>query len=90
MLTLAELFSGIGGWSEAARMSGNIKVIWHSEIDSKKIPIYEKRHPGVPNLGDIRQIKSAPYADIFTVSFPCTGFSIAGKGQGFEARPGRR
>ncbi len=45
--------------------------------------IYEIRHPSVPNLGDIRNIKSIPpYADIFTVSFPCTGISVAGKGKG--------
>lgn len=83
-MTLAELFSGIGGWSEAARMSGGITPIWHSENDPNKIKFYEHRHPGVPNLGDIRNIQSAPYADIFTVSFPCTGFSLAGNGGGFE------
>lgn len=81
---MAELFSGIGGWSEAARMAGGIAPIWHSEIDKKKIPIYEKRHPNCPNLGDIRDISAAPYADIFTVSFPCTGISAAGKGKGLE------
>ncbi len=84
MLTLGEGFSGIGGWSEAARMAGDITPIWHFENDPNKIKYYEHRHPGVPNLGDIRHIITPPYVDIFTVSFPCTGFSLAGNGGGFE------
>lgn len=32
-MTLGELFSGIGGWSEAAKMCGGITPIWCSEID---------------------------------------------------------
>lgn len=89
MLTMAELFSGIGGWSEAARMAGGITPIWHCEIDKKKISIYAKRHPNVPNLGDVRNINNPPWADIFTVSFPCTGISAAGKGNGLENKDSR-
>lgn len=70
-------------------MAGGIQPVWHSEIDKKKIPIYELRHPGVPNLGDIRNIETAPYADIFTVSFPCTDISAAGKGEGIEGEHSR-
>lgn len=83
-LTLAELFSGIGGWSEAAKMAGGIRPVWCAENDPLKHVHYEKHHPGVPNLGDIRSIQQPPYADIFTVSFPCTGFSQAGRRRGFE------
>ena len=83
-LTLGELFSGIGGWSEAARMAGGITPIWCSEIDKYKNSVYAIRHKNIPNLGDIREIQSPPPADIFTVSFPCTGISVAGKGKGLE------
>lgn len=83
-MTMVELFSGIGGWSQAAKMAGGITPIWHSEIEKKKIQIYELRHPGIPNYGDIRTITNPPGADIITVSFPCTGISSAGKGQGLE------
>ena len=83
-LTMAETFAGIGGWSEAARMAGGIRPIWRSEIHPYKNKVYEIRHPGVPNLGDICRITAPPYADIFTVSFPCTGISTAGKGEGFK------
>lgn len=81
-MTLGELFSGIGGWSEAAKMCGGITPIWCSEIDKYKNKVYELRHPGVPNLGNIKKIKKVPPCDIITVSFPCTDISIAGKGAG--------
>ncbi len=86
MLTLAEFFAGIGGWSEAALMAGGIQPVCFSEIDTFKNKVYELRHPGVPNLGDIREITAPPHADIYTVSFPCTGISLAGKGAGLEDR----
>ena len=35
------------------------------------------------NLGDIERIKKLPYADVWTVSFPCTDISRAGKREGF-------
>jgi DNA (cytosine-5)-methyltransferase 1 len=43
------------------------------------------------NLGDISKIKSLPYADLVTYSFPCTDCSIAGKTKGIikgETRSG--
>lgn len=83
-LTLAELFAGVGGWSIAAQMAGGITPVWASEIHKYKNLVYALRHPGVPNFGDIRNITSPPYADIFTVSFPCTDISVAGKGKGIE------
>lgn len=86
---MAELFSGIGGWSEAARMAGDIQPIWCCDNDKKKNEIYALRHPNVPNFGDIRNITNAPYADIFTVSFPCGDISAAGKGAGIEGKNSR-
>lgn len=83
-ISMAELFAGIGGWSESAKMAGEVTPIWRSEIHPYKNKVYELRHPGVPNLGDIRNIDSAPYADIFCVSFPCTGISSLGTRKGLE------
>lgn len=84
-MTIAELFAGIGGWSEAARMCGGIHPVWVSEIDKYKNLVYALRHPNTPNLGDIRNIPNqCPHADIYTVSFPCTGISVAGSGAGLE------
>lgn len=86
---MVELFGGIGGWAVAAQMAGGIDTIAYSEIDKKKIRIYEHRHPNVPNLGDIRNIHNPPSADIYTVSFPCTDISTAGKGGGIEGEHSR-
>ena len=37
------------------------------------------------NLGDISKIKELPYADLWTVSFPCTDISLSGKMEGLDA-----
>ena len=37
------------------------------------------------NLGDIKNIKELPYADLWTCSFPCTDISTAGKMKGLAA-----
>lgn len=42
------------------------------------------------NKGDIRRIEELPYADFWTVSFPCTDISIAGKMKGLNAGSGTR
>ena len=42
------------------------------------------------NKGDISRIKSLPYADFWTVSFPCQSISLAGKMHGFEPDSGTR
>ena len=36
------------------------------------------------NLGDINKIEFLSYADLWTVSFPCTDISVAGKMKGFS------
>lgn len=36
------------------------------------------------NLGDISRIKELPYADLWTVSFPCTDISLSGKMKGLS------
>jgi site-specific DNA-cytosine methylase len=36
------------------------------------------------NLGDISKIEELPYADLWTVSFPCTNISLSGKMEGLD------
>lgn len=36
------------------------------------------------NLGDITKIKELPYADLWTVSFPCTNISLSGRLEGLD------
>ena len=42
------------------------------------------------NLGDISRISELPYADMWTVSFPCQDISTAGKMKGFRKGSGTR
>lgn len=38
--------------------------------------------------GDISKIESLPYADLWTISFPCTNISVAGKMKGLKPNSG--
>lgn len=42
------------------------------------------------NLGDITRIEKLPYADFWTVSFPCQSISVAGKMKGLKPDSGTR
>lgn len=42
------------------------------------------------NLGDISKIEELPYADFWTISFPCQSISVAGKMKGFKPDSGTR
>lgn len=84
-LRLIELFAGIGSQTQALTNIGvPHKVVAISEIDKYAIQSYEAMHGKVNNLGDIREIKSLPQADLWTYSFPCQDISVAGKGAGIK------
>ena len=79
-LKVIELFAGIGSQTQALKnLSIPHKVVAISEIDKFAIRSYTALH-GIPNnLGDITKIEKLPYADLWTISSPCTDISIAGK-----------
>ncbi len=84
-LRLIELFAGIGSQTQALTNIGvPHKVVAISEIDKYAIQSYEAMHGKVNNLGDIREIKALPDADLWTYSFPCQDISVAGKGAGIK------
>lgn len=83
MITINELFSGIGAQVAAFRRLGiPYKVIGISEIDKFAIQSYEAINGSTRNYGDITQIPYLDYADLWTYSSPCTDFSTAGKQKG--------
>ena len=79
MLTVNELFSGIGAFRKALlRLNIPHKVVGISEIDKYAIKSYEAIYGKTFNYGDITQVKSLQYADLWTYGFPCQDISRAG------------
>lgn len=57
--TVGSLFSGIGGFDLGFERAG-FRIAWQSETDKKCCEVLERHFPGVPNLGPIEDIRSAP------------------------------
>jgi DNA (cytosine-5)-methyltransferase 1 len=78
-----DLFTGIGGFSLAARWAG-IRTVAMCEIEEFPRKVLQKNFPGIPIHHDIRELNGSEYAgiDIITGGFPCQPYSRAGKQQG--------
>lgn len=92
MLTVNELFAGIGAFRKAL-VNLNIphEIVGISEIDKYAIKSYEALYGEVRNYGDISKVTKLDYADLWTYGFPCQDLSIAGKQKGLikgETRSG--
>jgi DNA (cytosine-5)-methyltransferase 1 len=83
MLTHLDLFSGVGGFSIAARRAYFLTVGF-SEIDPFCSKILKKHWPNVPNFGDIKKLnyKDKEHVNLITGGAPCQPFSVAGKKKG--------
>lgn len=88
MLRHLDLFSGIGGFSLAARWAygDEHKPIAFCEIDKYCQKVLKKHWPDVPIFEDIRSLDGRQFRDVDLVSggFPCQPFSVAGKRKGKE------
>lgn len=83
-MRVLDLFSGLGGFSIAARWMG-WETIGFSEVDPYCCKVLAKNFPGVKNYGDIRNMDGRTItADLITGGFPCQSFSLAGKRKGTE------
>jgi len=78
-LTAVSLFSGCGGFDWGAAQAG-IQIVWANDIEPHAAYSYRSIFPDVPfHLGDVRDIKYFPKADVLIGCYPCTGFSIAAR-----------
>ena len=82
-LRMIDTFSGIGGFSLAARWLGGIETVQFVERDHYCQQVLAKHWPTVPIHDDICTFSPAPgSADIVCGGFPCQDISQAGKGAG--------
>jgi DNA (cytosine-5)-methyltransferase 1 len=85
MLTVLDLFSGIGGFSLGLERTGGFRTVAFCEIDPYCRKVLAKHWPEVPCYDDIRAL-SLPdgFADVVCGGFPCQDISTAGKGAGIQ------
>ena len=83
-MKIGSLCTGYGGLDLAVEQHFNAETIWCAEYDKHASKIIEKRFPGIPNFGDIKQIDwtTVPAVDIITAGYPCQPFSQAGQRKG--------
>ena len=83
-LTVGSLFSGIGGIDLGLERTDFFKTVWFSEIDKYANQVLAKHWPGVPNLGNVKDInyETVQRPDVLVGGYPCQPFSNAGKRQG--------
>jgi len=85
MLRALDLFSGIGGITYGLR--GIVTPVAYVEKDPDARDFLRKKHPDTPVFDDVCTFDATPLKDeidIITAGWPCTGFSTAGKGDGFK------
>jgi DNA (cytosine-5)-methyltransferase 1 len=82
-LLFISLFAGIGGLDLGFQRAG-MQCVGYAEIDQKASAVMALRFPGVPNLGDVRNVtkETAATPDVVCGGFPCQDLSVAGKRAG--------
>jgi len=84
---LLEFFAGSGLVSFA--LSGYCRTVWSDDTCTRKAAISWANHRSVPfHLGSIAKVsgKALPAAPISWGSFPCQDLSLAGQGEGIQAK----
>lgn len=82
-MKLLDLFSGIGGFSLAARWAA-IETIQFVEKDKFCQKVLMKNFPNVPIHDDIKTFNFHTEVEILTGGFPCQPFSSSGKKRGIK------
>lgn len=88
MLTVGELFAGIGGIGLGLENTGGFQVKWQVERDEYASKVLAKHWPEVQRFNDVREFPPGDqnnyYVDLIAGGFPCQDISVAGNGEGLE------
>lgn len=90
MLTVLDLFSGIGGFSLGLERTGGFRTVAFCETDAYCRKVLAKHWPDVPCYPDVRELSGEKLrqdgivADVITGGFPCQDISVAGKRAGLD------
>ena len=77
-MTHGSLFSGIGGFEQAAQWVG-IPTLWNCEIASYPRRVLERRFPETKRYEDVKKLSNPEYVDIINGGFPCQDISLQEK-----------
>ena len=85
MLSLLDLFSGIGGFSLGMEATKRINTVAFCEKDEYCRKVLKKHWSNTQQYIDIRDIDGTKIsADIISGGFPCQPFSVAGRQKGAD------
>lgn len=90
MMKCIDFFAGIGAWELAINLVSPIseikfETIKFIEINRQAQRVLRSHFPKIPIHSDVRSyLPRKNEADVFLISFPCTGTSIAGKKNGLR------
>lgn len=90
MLTILDLFSGIGGFSLGLERTGGFRTVAFCETDDYCRKVLAKHWPNTLIYGDVRELSGEQLrqdgiaADVITGGFPCQDISVAGKRAGLD------
>ncbi|MFA9431179.1 DNA cytosine methyltransferase [Egicoccus sp. AB-alg2] len=82
-MRVAGLFAGIGGIELPFHERGHETTLLADSWEPSQ-KVLADRFPGVPLVGDVRDIKSLPSVDVVNAGFPCTDLSQAGRTAGIH------
>ena len=92
-MRVLDLFSGIGGFSLAAKevWGNDATIVGHCDIDDYCEQVLAKNFPNTPYFNDVTKLtkQDVGEVDLICGGFPCQDISVAGKGLGIEKEKGQ-